>query len=202
MIKLSIITPFYNTIEYTKELAKVLLNQLTEEVEWIIIDDGTNEKELDNLGVKVIHLPTNSGNSSLPRNVGLDNAKGEYIVFIDSDDLVENNYVETILNKINNDKFDYCYFGWKYDGGEYPILEEPEEWNTCVWNCIYKKELIGENRFNINKNLGEDKDFNEKVRKGTRKNIPEILYIYNWKKRDDSLSSLYARNKIPYEREE
>ena len=41
--KLSIITPFYNTLSYTKKLAEVLDPQLTEEVEWIIIDDGTNE---------------------------------------------------------------------------------------------------------------------------------------------------------------
>ena len=39
VIKLSIITPYYNVLKYTKELAKVLEPQLTEEVEWIIIDD-------------------------------------------------------------------------------------------------------------------------------------------------------------------
>ena len=55
--------------------------------------------------IKIIHLEKNSGNASYPRNVGIDNAKGKYIGFIDSDDLVEDNYIELILNKI--DKEDY-----------------------------------------------------------------------------------------------
>lgn len=60
-MRLSIITPYYKTLEETKELAKVLEPQLTDEVEWIIIDDGCNEKEFDTLKAKVIHLPKNSG---------------------------------------------------------------------------------------------------------------------------------------------
>ena len=201
MINLSIITPFYNTINQTKLLANILLPQLTNEVEWIIIDDGTNEYELDKLGVKVIHLPNNSGNASLPRNIGLDNALGKYIVFVDSDDEVTNNYVETIINKINSEEFDYCYFGWKTKEHEYYIEEEPEDWNTCVWNCIYKKEIIGDNRFNPKIYIGEDNEFNKLVRKGKRSNIKGILYIYKWRERDDNLSSLYKDGLIPSKRE-
>ena len=76
-VVLSIITPYYNRLEYIKKLAEVLEPQLDQDVEWIIIDDGCNEKELDTLKATVYHLPTNSGGASVPRNVGLDNAKGE-----------------------------------------------------------------------------------------------------------------------------
>ena len=93
MKKLSIIIPYYKTLEYTKKLFAVLEPQLTPQVEVILIDDGCNETELDNLKAKVIHLDKPSGNASHPRNVGLDNAKGEYIAFIDSDDLITNNYI-------------------------------------------------------------------------------------------------------------
>ena len=198
---LSIITPYYDTLEYTKRLAEVLEPQLTDEVEWIIIDDGSNDKELDNLKAKVIHLDSNSGNASIPRNVGLDNAKGKYIAFIDSDDSVFNNYIEKILDKIKNTDFDYCYISWRTSDNIYTIYDEPLEWNTCVWNCIYKKDLIGDNRFDSKYNLAEDKYFNKIVRKGKKENIVDVLYYYNWK-RPNSISTRYREGIIPFVKED
>ena len=200
--KLSIITPYYNTLEYTKELASILEPQLTNEVEWIIIDDGCHEKELDILNAKVIHLENNSGNASRPRNIGLDIANGDFIVFIDSDDKITNNYIDKIINKIDTEKFDYCYFGWKTREHEYIIKEEPLEWNHCVWDCIYSRELIGNERFNEDYNLNEDGDFNNRVRKGKRTNILDILYLYSWQEREDSISGLYSSGKIKFNRKD
>ena len=197
---LTIITPYYNTLDYTLELSKKLIPQLTNEVEWIIIDDGCNEKELDNLGVKVIHLSENSGNASVPRNIGIDNAQGKYITFIDSDDMVSDDYIELILNKIKEKDFDYCFLSWKAHESEYVITDNPPEWNTCVWNCVYKKEIIGDTRFDPKCNLGEDTKFNKEVRKGIKENIVDIIYYYNWK-RPNSLSSCYREGKIPFTRE-
>lgn len=187
-IKLSIITPYYKVLEYTKKLAEVLEPQLTKEVEWIIVDDGCNEKELDNFKAKVIHLPENSNGASVPRNVGLDNAKGKYVVFIDSDDLVKDDYIWEIMYKINTEEFDYCYFGWASPSFEVMIVDEPPAWNLCVWNCIYKRELIGNERFNPEIIIGEDYDFNVRVRKGKRSNIEKILYYYR-----DTPNSLMKR---------
>lgn len=176
---LSIITPYYNVLQRTKELAQMLEPQLKKEIEWIIIDDGCHESELDNLKAKVIHLEENSGGASVPRNVGLDNAKGDYIIFLDADDTISDDYIETILNKIQSEDFDYCYFGWKSTHFTVLIEDEPPQWNCCVWNCIYKKELIGENRFNPELKMAEDFNFNQKVRKGKKAIIPKILYYYN-----------------------
>ena len=201
MKKLSIITPYYNTLKYIEKLASNLIVQLTEEVEWIIVDDGCNEKKLDILPAKVIHLPKNSGNASKPRNIGLDNASGEYITFVDSDDLISLKYVKTIIDKINNSNFDYCYFNWKTSDYEIIIEDEPPEWNKCVWNCIYKRNIIGNTRFKEEYNINEDGLFNEEVRKGKRENIKEILYYYNWSKRDDSITSLFANGKIGNKKE-
>lgn len=177
-VLLSIITPYYNRLNYIKELAKVLEPQLDETTEWIIVDDGTNEKELKKLKAKTIHLPTNSGGASIPRNIGLDNAKGKYIVFIDSDDLVTNDYIQTIKDSFKYE-YDYCYFSWKSRLNEVIISNKPPKWNCCVWNCIYKKELIGNNRFNPNLKIAEDYEFNQKVRKGIHRAIPKVIYIYN-----------------------
>ena len=55
-MRLTIITPYYKTYEYTQELAKVLEPQLNDNIEWIIVDDGCNEKRLDSFKAKVIHL--------------------------------------------------------------------------------------------------------------------------------------------------
>lgn len=189
-IKLSIITPYYNVLEYTKRLASVLEPQLNEDVEWIVVDDGCNEVEIDNFNAKVIHLPENSGGASIPRNVGLDNAKGEYIAFIDADDLVMDDYIETILNKIESEEFDYCYISWKSKIFNVVIADEPPAWNCCVWNCIYKKKLIGDIRFKPELIIAEDYDFNVRVRNGKKSNIEKILYYYN-----DTPNSLMKRGR-------
>ena len=127
MMKLSIITPYYNSLPYIRKLANMLEPQLTEDIEWIIIDDGCNEYELDTFHAKVIHLSENSGGASVPRNVGLDNARGEYVAFIDSDDLVSADYIYQIMNKINNETFDYCYLSWYSDTFKVIIEDNPPD---------------------------------------------------------------------------
>jgi glycosyltransferase involved in cell wall biosynthesis len=188
MIKLSIIIPYYNTLELTKKLMKVLIPLITDEVEVILIDDGCFEKELANFEkINVIHQ--DNGGVSNARNTGLEFAKGEYIAFIDTDDLITKNYVKKILDKIKEDsKWDYCHISWKSNGtikGDFIIKTNPPKWNTCVWNTIYKKSIIG--RFNENKSIAEDEEFNLTYRKGKRANILDILYIYN-SGRTDSLT--------------
>ena len=193
-MKLSIIIPYYKTLEYTKKLFETLTPQLTKDVEVILIDDGCNEKKLDKLKAKVIHLDQPSGNASYPRNVGLDNAKGEYIAFIDSDDNIAPDYIETIL-EATKEEWDYCYISWKWQQGNVIIKDNPPSWNTCVWNCVYKKTLIGDTRFDLSKNIGEDEEFNNQVRKGIRHNITKALYYYN-SGRENSLTQLYSKGEI------
>ena len=191
-MNLSIITLYYNTLGYTLELARILEPQLTNEVEWLIIDNGCNEKELDKIKkAKIIHLEQDSGGPSVPRNVGIDMARSEYITFIDSDDFVTDDYVETILNKIKTSDFDYCYFGWKSPHFTVYIEEEPPEWNRSIWNCIYTKNMIGDERFKPDLHCAEDWDFNQRARHGKRENIDKIIYYYN--DNPDSLSKRIAR---------
>ena len=176
-MRLSIITPYYNSWEYTEELAKVLTPQLTDEVEWIIIDDGCNETRLDELKAKVIHLEKNSGGASKPRNVGLDNASGEYIAFIDSDDTVAPDYIQHILNKTLLG-YDYFYIGFLIEGIKILIKDKPPAWNCCIWNTIYKRSLIGNHRFREDLVLAEDYVFNQEVRHGSHSYINKVLYYY------------------------
>lgn len=195
-IVLSIITPYFQTLELTKRLNKWLQPQIfaNKNVEWIIVDDGCNEKELDEFPAKVIHLETNSGAAGKPRNVGLDVAIGKYITFIDSDDYVADDYVETILNKIEQSDFDFCCFSWMTENS-LQAIQVPKEigdyYGTgCVWDCIFKKTSIGENRFDEHKVIAEDCDFNKRVRKGKSETIQKIIYFYN----DGREGSLFNSN--------
>lgn len=178
MIKLSIIIPYYKWLDKLLRLYKILKPQITPEVEVIIIDDGCNETALDTLGCTVIHLPTNSGGASVPRNVGLDTAQGDYIAFIDSDDTVSTFYISNILKTIEKG-YDYFYISWADSKNYVLIKDEPPSWNRCVWNCVYKRDLIGDNRFDPALKMAEDDDFNRRVRRGRKGNVLDILYYYD-----------------------
>lgn len=193
-IKLSIIIPYYNQPINMKKLIPLLDKQMNDEVEVIIIDDGCNtffNVEQPKNKFYVIHLEQNSGGASIPRNKGLDNAKGKYIAFIDADDLVSDDYIQTILDK-TKEEWDYCYISWKGKTNTIIIENEPPKWNCCVWNCIYKRDLIGNERFKPELKMAEDKDFNNRVRKGKRANITKIIYYYN----EDTPNSLTKQGEL------
>lgn len=178
-MELSVIMAYYNEPELVKNILDELCRQATDEVEIIVVDDGCNELLLDTYPVKVVHLPENSGGDSVPRNVGLDIAKGKYITFVDADDMVASDYISSILNKIHESDFEYCYFSWKGQLFSVTIKDEPPTWNCCVWNCIYSRKAIGTERFKSELVLAEDFDFNKRVRKGRKQILHKTLYYYN-----------------------
>lgn len=182
---ISIIIPTYNRNEKLLKLLQCLQNQMQDNVEVIVVDDHSdNELKLEfPEWLKYIRLEENSGGASVPRNIGLDNANGKYICFIDSDDMISDNYLDTIIKK-TKEVWDYCYISWKSQKMNIIIYNNPPEWNCCVWNCIYKKELIGNTRFREDLKMAEDYWFNKQVRKGKKANIIETLYIYNQLSKD------------------
>ena len=175
---LSIIIPTYNRNEKVDRILKELSKQITNEVEVIVVDDCSKIPYKTPFNwVKVINLKENSGGASVPRNIGLDNATGKYIAFIDSDDMIKPNYISKILEK-TKEEWDYCYISWEAKRTKVIIRDNPPEWNCCVWNCIYKRELIGDTRFDPKLKIAEDYNFNAKVRKGKKANIIDVLYYY------------------------
>lgn len=189
-ILLSIIIPTYNRNEYIGKLLDKLHNQIKNNVEVIVVDDHS-DIPLENSWFKYIYLDNNSGGASIPRNVGLDNAKGKYIAFIDSDDLVSDDYIETILEKTKED-WDFCYISWQGKSNKVIIKDTAPTWNCCVWNCVYKRDLIGDKRFDPKLKMAEDYDFNRKVRNGKKANITKILYYYN----EDTPNSLTKQGEM------
>lgn len=102
--RISVIIPVYNAEEYIHTCIDSLLNQILKDIEIIIVDDGSTDNSAEILdeyaqiykNIKVIHQ-TNQG-PAVARNVGLENASGEYIGFVDSDDYVANDFYEILYN--------------------------------------------------------------------------------------------------------
>ena len=176
---LSIIIPYYKTLEETKRLLEVLIPQLNDNVEVILIDDGCKEEELDQYKeINIVHLPFNSGNASIPRNVGLDIANGDYIAFIDSDDMITDDYIEKIQHKMNSNP-DIIYLSWYSKKQSIIMNVKPSKWNCAVWCRVYKKDIIGDTRFNPELKLAEDWEFNTHIKPQTSLCIKKQIYIYN-----------------------
>lgn len=190
---LSIIIPFYNTEPYINELLQVLDKQMTDDVEVIVVDDGSKIPFETNYKWATV-IRQDNGGASAARNTGLDNATGEYICFIDSDDLVVDDYISTILDKIKSEHFDYCYMSWKTFGGWKcdiklkSVDDKFPPFNLCVWNRIYKRDMIGDIRFNTKKAIAEDAEFIRDINEDGHKKsfISNYMYYY----RSDTPNSL------------
>ncbi len=179
----SIIIPVYNVDKYLNECLESILKQTYSNLEVIVIDDGSTDESLEiccsfaakDKRFKVIHQ-NNSGVSSA-RNTGLNIMTGDYILFVDSDDFIDQNMVEILVEAIEkNDKTDAVFCGYKeFDDKSGTIIREVmpissklvkrndgvagifEEYSTMLWNKLFRSTLIDEkNLFDITLKIGED----------------------------------------------
>lgn len=103
---ISIIIPVYNIKEYLRECVDSLLRQTYQKIEIILVDDGSTDGSSQlcdylaekDFRIRVIHQK-NEGVSSA-RNIGIADARGQYITFVDGDDWVEENFIETLYNSL------------------------------------------------------------------------------------------------------
>lgn len=182
-MKLSIIIPYYNTQGLTDELLKTLEPQMKRSVEVIVVDDGSETPfKTDYEWVKVIR--TKRTNPATARNEGLKLAKGEYIQFIDSDDLISNDFVESILGAIKEGT-DIIEYSWRsLNSGRFDVRLSQGE--RCKMPGVvlrtFKRSYIGDTRFNEKKDATEDEDFSRRLGYLTEPvsvtTIPQYLYFY------------------------
>ena len=180
-IKLSIIIPYFETYELTEKLLKELSIQNNDNIEILLIDDGCNEKRLDSFkylncidNLQIIHKE--NGGVSTARNKGLEIAKGKYIAFVDSDDMIMPNYIEDLLELINTKNEDIIYFNW-LDINTNSLIRHPN--NPAVWKAIYKKEILP--KFDETLKAREDYFFNVELENNNYSKFyyDKVLYIYN-----------------------
>lgn len=155
--KFSIIIPNYNKEEYVRETLESIFNQTYKNIEVIVVDDGSTDKSIEIINefdVKLFH--TNRKRAGGARNVGIDNATGDYIIFLDSDDYFTDNTVLERLNNLINGE-DMIFLNYTKDKfGEVMIIKEEKEdisvkiENTknlgCPTKC-FKRELLEGIRF-------------------------------------------------------
>ena len=113
MVKISVVVTVYNVEQYIERCLLSVIKQSFKEYELIIVDDKTPDNSMEIVGRYAmkdsrIKIVTNEVNCGLmwARKVGFENAIGKYVVFLDSDDTLEDNALETLFNAIENSDSD------------------------------------------------------------------------------------------------
>ena len=130
-LKLSVIVPIYNVEKYLHKCVDSLLNQdlPMEDYEIILVDDGSpdrcgevcDEYSTQYSNINVIHR--DNGGLSAARNSGVEVARGEYVQFVDPDDFLEPNVLQTLVNKMDTDKLDILRFNYQNVNERYEVFE-------------------------------------------------------------------------------
>lgn len=184
----SVIVPVFNVDKYIEKTIETLLNQTYLNIEILLIDDGST----DNSGkicdiyaekcnkIKVFHQNNNGVSSA--RNLGINNARGVYIIFVDGDDYVNPKYINTLYNDIIENNVDMAvqmYFNYYNEkkivrniendinknmtGIEFVDFQILGGKDTTVYAKIYRKQIL--DRYNIR--------FNESIT-----NLEDMLFLY------------------------
>lgn len=207
MAEVSIIVPVYQVEKYIRQCIDSILAQTFTDFELILVDDGSKDRSgqicdeyagMDKR-VKVIHQK-NSG-AAAARNSGMDQAIGDYFLFVDSDDYVVPTMVECLYEKVVKEKADiavcnYLYF-FENDRekdfstsiksevlpGTEIFYNRKNERNygiwTVVWNKLYRKETVGKVRFRFGRYFEDEFWANDIYQMDIKVvTIPECLYYY------------------------
>lgn len=193
--KITVIVPVYNVENYLEKCLDSLINQTYKNLEIIVINDGS----IDNSGEicqeyaqkdnRIVYIEKENGGQAEARNIGLDRMTGSYVTFVDSDDWVEVDYVETLYKKITEYQADIAvgnYYSFNQTEGMYYFhifgdsyyekvydnvsifenLYESQDMKKFAfifpWGKLYKASLLDDLRFDNGK-LAEDAYLNQKI---------------------------------------
>lgn len=222
MYELSIIVPVYNTEKYIRQCIDSILNQEFQNFELLLIDDGSTDlsgdicDEYANKDNRIVVFHKSNGGQSSARNIGIDNAKGNYIGFVDSDDWIHKDMYAKLLKKSieTNSEIVACNISLmlkngtfrKYSGAsenyQYDKISAMKEvfrnqnltFSPC--NKIYKKTLFDNLRFN-EKIILEDKDLSyQLIDKCYRVYYLHEAYYYYRYNQDSTLRSKFNLKRI------
>lgn len=172
---ISVIVPVFNVEKYINQCIDSILNQTYHDIEIILVDDGSTDSsgkicdEYQKKDNRIIVIHKSNGGLSSARNAGVEIATGEYISFIDSDDWVENDFLESLYNccimyqaeiavcriqkrvEENQETQEYENFTECWSGRlavENRVLKEKIYCiQTSVWNKLYSREIIKDMSF-------------------------------------------------------
>ncbi len=187
-MKLSVIIPVYKAEGTIRRCLDSLLNQPHNDIEIIVINDGSPDnsgnicKEYAEKYNEIKYIEKENGGVSTARNAGLDVAVGDYVVFVDSDDWVYDNFFSVIEKALAKNDWDLLQYSQNYTDGkeakprvlpdfescEHDVIFEHTVEHMCKKHInkpidkVYKRSVIEKNhlRFHPKLNVGEDRTFN------------------------------------------
>ncbi len=208
----SIIIPIYNVEKYLTECLDSVFKQTYTCYEVICVEDASTDRSLDILEKYAkrdqIKLLINNQNKGLSysRNRGLLEAIGEYVLFIDSDDYIDMNLLETISNEMESEEYDFITFDSRvvYDsdaceictynptrkktyargltGGDLYIEQSANgDYKPTVWQYCYRREFLNSNgiTFDVGRyNEDENFSFNVFIQAKNTLTIPKVMHSY------------------------
>lgn len=227
--KISVIMPVYNVEDYVSTAIRSVLTQSYQNFELIIVNDGSTDNSLSIVKrfakksekIKVINTP-NKGLAAA-RNVGLKNATGKYIYFIDSDDAIVHNFLKLMINVMRNHNVNLVSFNFQrlaqitpndinkevkkqsvliINNKEAITLRASDMIHMQAWSYFMETDLLKKNKISFTEErLFEDIDFSVKVIASSsniailKTNSPLYLYLF----RTDSISSKAHMKHTPEE---
>lgn len=227
-IKISIVIPVYNVERYIGKCLDSILKQSLKEIEVICVEDCSNDnsyailKKYALLDSRII-IKNNKSNKGLSasRNNGVNIAKGEYIIFVDSDDYISQNMLENLYNKSKAQDTDILFFGFneyslnKRDNVVFKWKEyyphtmtgkdffckslEDENITVTSWSAIYNNKFLKDNKLSFKEGLiNEDVlYFYEVLMRAKRvSSISECYYHYIRRENSISLSDKNIQRNI------
>lgn len=206
---ISVIVPVYKVERYLRRCVDSILAQTYENIEILLIDDGSPDKsgamcdeyQAKNSHIRVFHKE--NGGVSSARNLGLKEAKGDYIGFVDADDYIDEKMYETLLSNLLSENADtsICSYYQEDDNGvfyehwqsdEYLVFDRIEQisnlvsnrYYTCsCWDRLFKKDLLNSVSFNTEYSFYEDYlllyEVMQKSEKAVFTSIPLYYYCNN-----------------------
>lgn len=183
-IVVSIIIPVYNGEKYIKTCVESVRRQTYTNIEIILVNDGSTDNSLRicqeycDLDERILIVNQENSGVSTARNNGIKKASGDKIVFVDADDWVEDNYVQSMLEYNSDGSFLICGFSKvEKDKSKYSYykrnkqIDVPKAYRTICrnqfiwnipWNKLYDRNVIMKNdiRFDPSVKVGEDLLFN------------------------------------------
>lgn len=182
---ISIIVPVFNTQKYVRRCVESIINQTYKDWKLILVDDGSKDESgticdrLAQTDDRILVVHTENRGASAARNLGLDEASGEYVTFVDADDWLEPYHLQTLIEQSAPD-IDLCinsfiadlYYGARpfiykinqtHDNIESikAFFKDLLQHSQFLWNKLFRRSIIEDNkiRFDINVSLGEDNIF-------------------------------------------
>lgn len=209
MSKVTIIIPVYNSEKYIGKCLDSILQQTYQDFEILVVNDGSKDNSQEVINKykekypdKINAIEQDNKGVARTRNESIKKVKSKYIMFMDNDDYLDKDYIETFVKEIERDNYDAVVGGYRRITEKNKILKtlklNNDEWSKYMimapWAKIYKTEYLVQNNITfLENNLGEDMYFNLKALLLGK--VKCINYVgYNWFFNTQSVSNTIQKN--------